>query len=201
MIPPTEYSISSQPQGYYQTTSMSSVKPVRFIIPIVIISVALLGIGWVLTGALLLLISPKLWELIMQENVRAVVDRATDQDSANMAEVQNHRPFEPFPVDVFVGRAMLAKARPALPPELIDIIFELAEYWPCSRAVRDFRYSSFDRIISRAVSSRSDSSGNEFLVCASHSSTLTDESRSELILDFRYDPRPLGCGSLLAPTL
>ena len=40
-------------------------------------------------------------------------------------------PFEPGILDVLVVKAMLNKAF-ALPPELLDTIFDLADYWPHS---------------------------------------------------------------------
>ena len=147
--------------------------PFAFLILFGVISFVLLAKGWPLTGALLIIAAPNLSNYFMK---KLAGSRTTAQESVTVAD-SSSRPFEPSPADVFVVRAMLAKARPALPPELVDIIIELSEYWPCSRTVRDYRDSSRGQIqrTSRAVTSnsggRSDNTvgnrstaGNEFLV-------------------------------------
>jgi hypothetical protein len=67
-------------------------------------------------------------------------------------------PFKPSPSDVYVVRAFFGRFAPRLPPEIVDSIIELAEYWPCSRTVRVY---NADGGGGRVVSA---TTGNAFLV-------------------------------------
>ncbi|KAH8907781.1 hypothetical protein BR93DRAFT_566118 [Coniochaeta sp. PMI_546] len=58
---------------------------------------------------------------------------AHDSDSVGSdgSDYEDVEPYEPSIIDVLIVKAMLNKAL-ALPPELLNTIFDLAEYWPHS---------------------------------------------------------------------
>lgn len=79
-------------------------------------------------------------------------------------------PFKPSVADVLVVKAMLAQALLAessrLPPEIVDVIVDLAEYWPHTTAELNDT-----TMIARGnqPSGRSSGDGEDvFLVCTSH---------------------------------
>lgn len=67
-----------------------------------------------------------MWELLNRLGIMS----ATDQNT-------NSSPYEPGITDVLVVKAMLSKAL-ALPPEIVDSITDLAEYWPHTTAERTY---------------------------------------------------------------
>ncbi|KFH45648.1 hypothetical protein ACRE_035730 [Hapsidospora chrysogenum ATCC 11550] len=99
--------------------------------------------------------------------------------------------YDPSPMDVFVVREMLSRAV-RLPPDIVDVIFDYAEYWAHSTNYID--YLEERRIPMRVVGTSK--SENRFLLRSVPIGLTTLDDRKNLAEGFSYDtneakPRPL----------
>ncbi|RFU76027.1 hypothetical protein TARUN_6237 [Trichoderma arundinaceum] len=65
---------------------------------------------------------------IVWSAIRALGLDEVTRENPIRRHVEGDKPYEPSPVDIAVVRAMLFRAK-KLPPDLIDTIFDFAEYW------------------------------------------------------------------------
>lgn len=112
-------------------------------------------------------------------------------DSANIEGEDDGTAYKPTPVDVVVVRALLSHGR-KIPPDVVDVIFDFAEYWAHSSTEIDYSLERKSNLIIRGRSSQEDR-----LLLRSFPVGLTStEERADLAKVQRYDtkestPRPL----------
>lgn len=78
---------------------------------------------------------------LLIHRLRNMEDARSDEARAEKAPADDGR-YNPTPVDIVIARIMLTRAK-SLPPDLVDSIFDYAEYW--AHSTNAINYNSENR--------------------------------------------------------
>ncbi|KAF4976673.1 hypothetical protein FZEAL_6698 [Fusarium zealandicum] len=127
-------------------------------------------------------------------NLRDLVYQDESQGDGNEpnAAQSSNEPFSPTPIDVVVTRIMLCKSK-RLPPSIVDVIFDFAEYWAHSSNEMDYLAEHGDPLKINGSSPIE----NKFLLRSLPVGLTGIQGKKELAEVLAYDtneakPRPLG---------
>ena len=99
-------------------------------------------------------------DYLVQPLYNLVYGESTAATSPHTGTRDENGLYQPTPTDIYVARAMLVKAI-QLPPDIVDAVFDYAEYWAHSSNYIDYieEHKSPLRILGGSPSE------NRFLVC------------------------------------